>query len=88
MRSCSMSIFRPSELIGDSQPVMPGPYSIFESKHITRASLTGYNLNPGDVFVPKFDSVNRKTRFKKFAFQKISAANGSDDPRTTKSGLR
>jgi hypothetical protein len=64
-----------STVVGDKS--VTGPHSVFESGHITQL-LDRANLATGDVFVLRLDSVDRKSRFKKFAFKKVIDTNGSD----------
>jgi hypothetical protein len=67
-----------SIVVGD-RPVT-GRASVFESGHITQI-FDRENLSPGDRFVLRLHSVDRKSRFKKFFFKKAEslAANGGDD---------
>jgi hypothetical protein len=68
-----------SIVVGD-KPVT-GRYSIFESGHLTQI-FDRENLSPGDRFVLRLHSVDRKSRFKKFFFKKVEsrgAQNGNDD---------
>jgi hypothetical protein len=67
-----------SIVVGD-KPVT-GRYSIFESGHLTQI-FDRENLSPGDRFVLRLHSVDRKSRFKKFFFKKVEslrAQNGND----------
>jgi hypothetical protein len=59
-----------SEVSG--QPGPTGAHTVFENGHITQL-LDDANLQPGDVFSLRYASQNRATRFKAFAFEKLSA---------------
>lgn len=47
-----------------------GPATIFESSHITQL-MDKANLTAGQGFVLKFCNVDRKTRFKRFAYKRL-----------------
>jgi hypothetical protein len=55
------------------RPGPAGPHTIFESDHITQL-LDGANLKPGNGFSLRYDNQNRSSRFKAFAFEKLSDA--------------
>jgi hypothetical protein len=58
-----------STVDGEEGPV--GKHGIFESTGIT-SIMSSANLNPGDAFYLRFDSTDKKSRFKRFAFKKLS----------------
>jgi len=66
-----------STVIGDKS--VTGAATIFESSHVTQL-MDRANLSPGDVFVLKLDSVDRKSRFKRFAFKKITDGSEEEPP--------
>jgi hypothetical protein len=57
--------------VNDDEEGDAGKHGIFESTGIT-AIMDGANLKEGDVFYLRFDSVDKKSRFKRFAFKKLS----------------
>jgi hypothetical protein len=60
-------------VINDGDEGDVGKFGIFESTGITTI-MEGANLQVDDVFYLRFDSTDRKTRFKRFAFKKLSEA--------------
>jgi hypothetical protein len=64
---------RASKLVNAESVI--GPHSVFESSHITQL-LDGALLRPGDIFVLRLHSVDKKSGFKqgfkKFYFEKIT----------------
>ena len=56
-----------------------GEFTIFESSHLT-AIFDKYDLKRGDVFYLRLDSIDDKTRFKRYAFKLISDGNGNRPP--------
>jgi hypothetical protein len=66
------------------QPGPEGPHTVFESGDITRA-MDNANLKPGDVFSLRYHSQDKATRYKRFAFEKLSdeeakQLRGDDEP--------
>ena len=53
-----------------------GPHTFFESGHLTRI-FDSKSVKAGDVFVLKFDSIDLKSGFKRFAFEIVE---GDDIP--------
>jgi hypothetical protein len=69
-----------SELRGDENPPT-GPHTVFESTHISQL-MDQQGLVPGDAFILRLASIDRKSRFKKFYFKRLSesdVATYSDD---------
>jgi len=70
-----------STLRGDENPPT-GPHTVFESTHISQL-MAKEGLEPGDAFILRLASVDRKSRFKKFFFKRLSesdiAAYGLND---------
>src|SRR5262249_25611862 len=56
-----------------------GEHSIFESGHLTTI-FDRYQLQPGDVFYLRLDSIDGKTKFKRFAFKLISGNGRKQSP--------
>jgi hypothetical protein len=56
---------------------MVGPATIFESSHITQL-MERANLSAGQGFVLKFCNVDRRTRFKRFAYKRLPELDATD----------
>ena len=70
-----------STLRGDENPPT-GPHTVFESTHISQL-MTQHNLEPGNAFILRLASIDKRSRFKKFYFKRLKdsdlAAYGLND---------
>jgi hypothetical protein len=58
------------EILQSTGSDIVGPATVFESSHITQI-MDRANLSAGQAFVLKFHNVDRRTRFKRFAFKRV-----------------
>ena len=58
------------EILEATDTDIVGPATIFESSHITQL-MDKANLTAGQAFVLKFCNVDRRTRFKRFAYKRL-----------------
>lgn len=65
------------EILEATDGDMVGPATIFESSHISQL-MERAKLTTGQAFVLKFCNVDRRTRFKRFAYKRLPDLDATD----------
>ena len=68
------------EILQATDSDIVGPATIFESSHISQI-MERANLSAGQAFVLKFYNVDRRTRFKRFAFKRVPKLDAAAEAR-------